>query len=103
MESKQTNTLKKAERQLLKMLAQYNTYDEILVANKLFCIQGPWWSRSGASTLEYVVWAFDGPGYTGDRWLATIIDDNTVSSPQIGTRVAIYYLKTALRSLQCDD
>lgn len=100
MASKQANAHKKAGLRLLKMLAQYSTYDEILVANKLFCIQGQWWSRSGASTRNYMVWTFDGPGC---EWLATVVDTNTISSPQIGTRVALYHLNTALRSLQCDE
>lgn len=48
--------------QLLEMLAQYSTFDEVLVANKLFCLKGPWrafslgdkqinWWRESASKI----------------------------------------------------
>ena len=39
--------------ELLTALAQYSTYDEVLVANKLFCLQGPWVS---VETKERLAW-----------------------------------------------
>ena len=37
--------------ELLTALAQYSTYDEVLVANKLFCLQGPWVSVEKANGI----------------------------------------------------